>query len=134
MRGLLILAILLSFPVLEIFTLVQIADLVGWWLLAWLLLAAVAGSLLLRDAGTDAPARLLLALQSGQSLGASLWYGFIPPIAGMLLIFPGVISDIIALILLLLPISRRQSSAPPPDDGVIEGEWHKLDEPRDRLQ
>jgi len=135
MRGILILAILLAFPVLEIFTLFRVADLLGWWLLAWLLTAALIGGLLLRDAGIGAPARLLTALQSGQSLGASLWYGFIPFIAGILLIFPGVISDVIALILLLLPLPARRNAMPPAaNDEVIEGEWHNLDGPHDRLR
>jgi UPF0716 protein FxsA len=134
MRGFLILAILLAFPVLEIFTLVQVADIIGWWLLLlWLLIAALIGGRLLRGVGLDAPARLLAALQSGQSLGASLWYGFIPFIAGILLIFPGVISDVIALILLLIPV-RRSGMPPAANDEVIEGEWHEVDDNRDRLQ
>lgn len=134
MRNFLILVILLGFPVLEIFTLVQLADVIGWWLLLWLLSAALAGGLLLREAGFAAPARLLLALQSGQSLGVSLWYGFVPFIAGILLIFPGVISDAIALVLLLMSPPTRHKAPPPQDDGVIEGEWRKMDERRDRLE
>lgn len=127
MRGFLILVILLGFPVLEIFTLVRLADVIGWWLLVWLLFAAIAGWSLLREAGFAAPARLLLALQSGQTLGVSLLYGFVPVIAGILLIFPGVISDVIALILLLLSPPGRRKAPPPQDDGVIEGEWRKMD-------
>jgi UPF0716 protein FxsA len=134
MRGFLLLVILLGFPVLEIFTLVQLAGVIGWWLLLWLLFAALAGWLLLRDAGFAAPARLLASLQSGQSLGASLWYGFVPFIAGILLIFPGVISDVIALVLLLLSPPTRRKAPPYQEDGVIEGEWRKMDERRDRLE
>jgi UPF0716 protein FxsA len=133
MRGFLILAILLAFPVLEIFTLVKVAGIIGWWLLAWLLVAALLGGWLLRGAGLGAPARLLVALQSGQSLGASLWYGFIPFIAGILLIFPGIISDVIALLLLLIPVPQR-GVPPAANDEVIEGEWHEVDNNRDRLQ
>ncbi len=134
MRGILILAILLAFPVLEIFTLVRLADWAGWWLLGWLLLAALVGIVLLSDAGVDAPVRLLEALHSGQTLGASLWYGFVPFIAGVLLIFPGVVSDALALLLLLLPLPARRGGMPPAaNDEVIEGEWRKMDEPPDRL-
>lgn len=136
MRGILILAILLAFPVLEIFTLVRLADWAGWWLLGWLLLAAAFGVALLRDAGFGAPVRLLAALQSGQSLGMSLWYGFVPFAAGVLLIFPGVISDVLALLLLLLPLPGRRGRGMPAaaNDEVIEGEWRKMDEPPDRLK
>lgn len=135
MRGILILAILLAFPVLEIFTLVRLADWAGWWLLGWLLLAGAVGVALLRDAGFGAPLRLMAALQSGQSLGMSLWYGFVPFAAGVLLIFPGVISDALALILLLLPLPGGRRAIPPAaNDEVIEGEWRKMDEPPDRLK
>ena len=137
MRGLLMLAILLAFPVLEIFTLVRLADPAGWWLLVWLLLAGVFGFSLVREAGLGAPLRLLTALQSGKSLGASLFYGFIPLLAGILLIFPGVLSDAVAFILLLVQFSAPRRAPPAPDgvmeDGVIEGEWRQVDETRQRL-
>lgn len=137
MRGLLVLTILLAFPVLEIFTLVRLADLVGWWLLVWLLLAGGLGISLVRDAGFGAPLRLLAALQSGKSLGASLFYGFIPLLAGILLIFPGVVSDAVAFILLLLQVSAPRQTPPASkdgaEDGVIEGEWRQVDEVHKRL-
>jgi UPF0716 protein FxsA len=133
MRGFLILSILLAFPVLEIFTLVQLADSYGWWVLVWVLFAGLWGVLLMREAGLSAPLRLLAALQSGQTLGVSLWYGFIPVIAGALLVFPGVISDILAILLLLLPLSGRKSTPPrAANDDVIEGEWRRTDDTTDR--
>ncbi len=133
MRGFLILSILLAFPVLEIFTLVQLADSFGWWVLAWVLFAGLWGVLLMREAGMSAPLRLLAALQSGQTLGVSLWYGFIPVIAGALLVFPGVISDVLAMVLLLLPLSGRKATPPrAANDDVIEGEWRRTDDTADR--
>lgn len=134
MRGFLILTILLAFPALEIFTLVRLADLYGWWMLAWLLFTALWGVLLIREAGLSAPLRLLGALQSGQSLGRSLWYGFVPVIAGVLLVFPGVISDALAMLLLLLPLGERRTAPPPraANDEVIEGEWRRTDDPPSR--
>lgn len=134
MRGFLILAILLGFPVLEIFTLVRLADVVGWWLLPWLLCAALAGWWLLRKAGFVATHRLLQAVQSGQPMVACILYGFTPYVAGVLLIFPGVISDVIALLLLLLSPPTRRETPPPQEDGMIEGEWRKMDDRRDRIE
>lgn len=135
MRGFLILAILLGFPVLEIFTLVRLADAVGWWLLPWLLCAALAGWWWLRKAGFIAASRLLQAVQSGQPMVACILYGFIPFVAGVLLIFPGVISDVIALLLLLLPFPPTRRETPSPqEDGVIEGEWRKMGDRRDRIE
>lgn len=128
MRGFLILAILLAFPVLEIFTLVQLADRIGWWLLAWLLFTALWGVLLIREAGMSAPLRLLAALQSGQTLGVSLWYGFVPVAAGILLVLPGIISDVLAVLLLLLPLKGRKDLPRAANDEVIEGEWRQADD------
>ncbi|MEW5943988.1 MAG: FxsA family protein [Pseudomonadota bacterium] len=127
MRTALILFILLGFPVLEIFTLVQLADLIGWWLLAWVVGSALAGGLLLREAGFAIPARLFAALQAGHSLNFALLDSFRTVLAALLLIFPGVVSDFLALILLLLPHPKpsRPSSQMPGNDGVIEGEWRE---------
>ena len=47
---LLLLAILLGFPLLEIALLARLAELHGWWVLAWVVLAAVAGVALLKEA------------------------------------------------------------------------------------
>lgn len=132
MRGFLILAILLAFPVLEIFTLVQLGDRFGWWVLAWVLFTALWGILLIREAGMSAPLRLLAALQSGRNLGASLWYGFVPVAAGLLLVFPGVISDALAVLLLLAPLPKIDTPPQAANDDVIEGEWHRTDEAPDR--
>lgn len=135
MRGSLILFILLGFPVLEIFTLVRLADAIGWWLLAWVLASALTGALLLREGGFAIPLRLFAALQAGHSINVALLAGFRTIAAGLLLIFPGVISDFLALILLLLPTQKplRGNAPVRPDDGVIEGEWREAngeDHPR----
>lgn len=103
MRTLLILLILLGFPALEIYVLAKLAGTVGWWLLPWLLSSAMVGGWLVREAGAMLPLRLFAALQAGHSLSFSLLIGFRTVLAGLLLIFPGVISDFLALILLLLP-------------------------------
>ena len=125
------LAILLGFLILEIFTLVRLADIVGWWLLGWLLFAASAGWYVLRKARFVLLFRLLSALRSGREPSDSMYYAFAPFVAGVLLILPGVISDFIALLMLCgasIP-SRRKSARQ--EDGVIQGEWDKVD---DRLK
>ncbi len=132
MRGLLILIILLGFPTLEIVVLLKLADVIGWWLLVWLLAGAVWGGWLVREAGAMVPLRLFAALQSGHSLSLALLLGFRNVLAGLLLIFPGVVSDVLALILLLLPSPKGPSPPPAADDGVIEGDWRRVEE-RDRL-
>jgi UPF0716 protein FxsA len=55
-------------------------------------------------------------------------------VAGLLLIFPGVISDLVALLVLLWPLPKGQrfDAGSPGEPGIIEGEFRR--EPRgDRL-
>ena len=51
--------------------------------------------------------------------------------AGVLLIFPGVVSDFIALVLLLLPRPKAiRTNNPAPEEIIIEGEWQREDDKR----
>lgn len=127
MRTLLILLILLGFPALEIYVLAKLAGTVGWWLLPWLLSSAIIGGWLVREAGAMLPLRLFAALQAGHSLSFSLLIGFRTLLAGILLIFPGVVSDFLALILLLLP-HPKVTMPPAANDDVIDGEWRQVNE------
>ncbi|MDD5240577.1 MAG: FxsA family protein [Sulfuricella sp.] len=134
MRGLIILFILLGFPALEIYVLIKLSGFIGWWLLLWLLSSAVLGGWLVREAGVTVPQRLFAALQSGHSLSLALLFSFRTVLAGLLLIFPGVVSDVLALLLLLLP--HPKAPRPPAaanDENVIEGDWERVDD-RDRLR
>ena len=121
--GLLVLLLVLLFPALEIYTMFQVADIIGWWLLVWLLASAIIGWALIREESMAIFGRLALAVQNGQSPFVALWQSGRTMLAGVLLIFPGVISDVFALILLAWP----SGSVPPgkrnmPDDDIIEGE------------
>jgi len=132
MRTLLILLILLGFPALEIYVLAKLAGTVGWWLLPWLLSSAIVGGWLVREAGAMLPLRLFASLQAGHSLSLSLLIGFRTVLAGILLIFPGVVSDFLALILLLLPHPKVTLPTAATDD-VIDGEWKRVNE-HDKLR
>lgn len=98
-----IVLLLLSFPVLEAIGIFWVADAIGGWVLLWLLLAAVVGVLLIRLERVAWGARLLFAVQSGQSPLLSLFASGRILLAGSLLVFPGFISDAAALVLLLMP-------------------------------
>jgi UPF0716 protein FxsA len=100
---LLLLAILLGFPLAEIVLLARLAETHGWWVLGWVVLAAVAGVALLKEARFALVARVGAALAAGQFSIAAFVDSARTVLAGLLLIFPGVISDFIALTLLLLP-------------------------------
>jgi UPF0716 protein FxsA len=125
---LLLMAILLGFPLLEAAVLVRLAETLGWWILAWVVLAACAGVALIKEARFAMLARLAAGLAKGEFSIVALTDSARTVVAGILLIFPGVVSDLIALTLLLLPgprfvsdsASRREA-----EGSLIEGEFRR---------
>src|SRR5438132_13546177 len=101
-----LLVILLGFPLLEAVVLVRLTEMLGWWILAWVVLAACAGMALIKEARFAMVARLAAGLSNGTFAITALTDSARTVIAGLLLIFPGVVSDLIALTLLLLPSPR----------------------------
>ncbi len=134
--------ILLAFPFAEIFLLVDLAHKYGWWVLFYLVVIGFLGLQLIRGE------KLLLSAKMMQSLGAggnpikTMLGSARNMVAGVLLIIPGIITDIIAVVLLLIPISKPalssatnnqyQDSYKPntkaANDDVIEGEYTKIDD------
>lgn len=130
MRILILLAILLAFPALEIMLLVELGSRFGWWLLGYLLLAALGGWTLMVGERVGAFARMAMALRDGEHPGFALLASARNMVAGLLLLLPGVLSDGVALLLLLVPMSffrRRLGVAETAKDNVIEGEWRRDD-------
>jgi UPF0716 protein FxsA len=148
-----IVLLLLSFPVLEAIGIFWAASAIGAWVLLWLLLAAVIGIMLIRVERVAWGARLLFSIQSGAYPLSALFASGRILLAGGLLVFPGFISDAIALVLLLIPgtWSRRKADPlrpanddmPPPGAGprwgdvdtsskTIDGEFKR--EPDDLLR
>lgn len=130
-----IVLLLLSFPVLEAIGIFWVAHAIGNWVLLWLLLAAVAGIMLIRIERAVWGPRLLFSLQSGAHPLASLFASGRILLAGGLLVFPGFISDAIALVLLLIPgtwAGRKADPMRPANDDVLEGEFKR--EPDDLLR
>lgn len=105
MRLLLIVA-LLGFPLAEAIVLVRLSAMAGWWTLAWVVVAALAGVALIKEARFAMVARLAAGLAHGSFSIAALTDSARTVLAGLLLIFPGVISDLLALAVLLLPSPR----------------------------
>ena len=134
---LLILVILMGFPLLEGAVLYELAAGPtghGGWVVAWLVFAAIAGVVLIKQARFSLVTRLAAALSQGQFSLAAIIDSFRTVLAGLLLIFPGVISDVMALFLLLLPLrepayqrAQRATSNGTRirSDGVIEGEFRR---------
>lgn len=135
MRGLLLLILL--YPFAEIATLVAMADTWGGGMtMLWIILSAIIGIAMLRN--QQLGTLLTLGSLMGQGDRISL-YSLLWPLryllAGVLFLIPGVISDVLA-VLLLLPLkgpSIPRSAAPPPSaDNVIDGEYTREDDPVDR--
>ncbi|HUQ27421.1 MAG TPA: FxsA family protein [Usitatibacter sp.] len=121
-------AILLGFPLLEAVVLVRLSETMGWWILAWVVLAAVAGMALIKEARFALVARLAAGFAQGRFSIVALTDSARTVVAGILLIFPGVVSDLIALTLLLLPGPRVvvESGARRDRRGsFIEGEYRR---------
>lgn len=124
----LFIAILLGFPLLELWVAVLVAQKIGWWLLAWLVGAVFAGVTLIREEQFAIFGRLMGAVQQGQNPFHAIFSSGRVMLAGLLFIFPGVITDFLALILLLWP---QQQKRPVQKTDVIEGEFRRE---KDRLE
>ncbi|HEX7466406.1 MAG TPA: FxsA family protein [Usitatibacter sp.] len=125
---LLLLVILLGFPVLELVVLVRLGESFGWWILAWVVLAACAGMALIKEARFAMVARLASGLARGEFSIVALTDSARTVVAGLLLIYPGVVSDLIAITLLLLPGPRfiADSAARRESGGtLIEGDFRR---------
>ncbi len=135
---LLILGILMGFPLLEGAVLYRLGQGHGGWVVAWVLFAAIAGIVLIKQARFSLITRLASELSRGQFSLAAIIDSSRTVLAGLLLIFPGIISDVMALVLLLLPIRepayqyapvRVDRAATPAREsnhgGVIEGEFRR---------
>ena len=120
-----ILIILLGFPILELVILLRLGDQYGWWVGVYLLSSAVLGWNLIQEERLAVFGRLYHITQSGQSPIWALLTSAKRLLAGVLLILPGVISDVLALIILLIPMPK--SRTPAANDDAIEGEWRRED-------
>ena len=133
---------LLAFPFVEIFLLVNLAQKYGWWVLFYLVVIGFLGLQLIRGEKLLLSAKMMQSLSAGGNPIKTLLGSARNMVAGVLLIIPGVITDILAVILLLIPMSKpslagatnsqHQDSYPPnskaANDDVIEGEYTKIDE------
>jgi UPF0716 protein FxsA len=104
----LIFAILLAFPFAEIFLLVKLGHSYGWWLLVYLVVIGVLGLQLIRGEKLLISAKMMQSLSSGGNPIKTMLGSARNMVAGVLLMIPGVITDIIAVILLLIPISNSK--------------------------
>lgn len=131
----LLLAIVLGFPLVDLFATVRFARWTGVPVWAWLGLSFVAGLYLLRNERTAFRANTVAATHGGQPLLRGLVDSGRKVLAGLLFLLPGVVSDLFALVLLALPINvgrefatRTATAGPWRQPGkVIEGSYRRGD-------
>jgi UPF0716 protein FxsA len=111
----LLVVVFIVVPVVELYVIIQIGQLIGVWpTLALLLADALLGSLLLRHQGRGAWRRFNAAIEERRFPAREVADGLMIAIGGTLLLTPGFVTDVFGLILLVPPtraIVRRLSRA-----------------------
>jgi UPF0716 protein FxsA len=145
--------LLLLFPFLELWLLLAVGDAIGALpTLTLLVLGSLSGVLLLRQVGWLTAWRVDQRLRAGEPPNAELMDGFALAVAGLLLLLPGFLSDLVGIAFLLRPLRRllagalvgrqrdrtrraeeawragRQDAGQPRNPNVIEGEYRREDE------
>ena len=122
-----VMLIVLIFPILDVLATIRFARWTGIPTVVWLLASAIAGSLLLRHEITTFRAKTLAALRGDQPLLRGLLDSGRKVLAALLLILPGVVSDLIALTLLSLPFNLGSSLATQAAGSTINGDHRRID-------
>jgi len=107
-----------------------VAAVLGLWLIVRAKSSLLAGLATLRQSTLAAGAQLNAGALLGYFLASARAF-----FAGLLLLFPGALSDLLALLIVLLPGRVVAPAVPhPPDDGVIEGEFREIPDDPARLR
>lgn len=107
----LLIALFIVFPIVEIAVLVKFGQAYGfWWTLAVILSTAVAGTAVMYHQGFQVMNRAMEALSAGRPPIGPVVDGAFIMLAGVLLITPGLISDVSGA-LLLVPWIRHRVAA-----------------------
>ena len=129
-----LLAIVLVFPLFDLYVTTRFASWTGMPLWIWLAAALVVGLLLLRNERVAFRRHTVAALHGDQSLLRDLLDSGRKVLAGILFIMPGILSDVMALLLLLLPINHGRLRPQPAGAGrgfhrgeAIEGEYRRTE-------
>ena len=126
-----VLAILLAFPIADLYVTSRIARWTGVPLWLWLTGSFLAGLLVLRNERMEFRARMVSALRGDQSLMRDLLDSGRKVIAAFLLIIPGLVSDLMALVLLALPLNVGHEPQPQAAGryrrDVIDGDYRRIE-------
>lgn len=126
-------------PIVEIYVLIQVGQVIGaWWTVLILVADSLIGSWLLRREGGRAWRGLQTAISEGRMPARELADAALVVLGGALMISPGFVTDVVGL-LAILPLTRplgrrllagvvarrlvvRNARRPGPPDDVVQGE------------
>lgn len=109
MRLIIVMAVL-GLPIAEIWVLISLANIYGWWVVLYLFVMIVLGLQLIRNEKDLLSGYLMQSLIHNKHPAKVLFGSARNILAGVLLIIPGVITDIIAAVLLLIPLTQANAS------------------------
>lgn len=131
---------------LEFYLSIQVALWLGWWTLAWIIGAAGLGYFLITEEKVEFMFRVVDALRERRSLWSAVADSGRTLVAAILFIIPGIVSDILALIVWFFPLDfifekktqpdtpeaqpHQSSPSPTSQPVIIEGEFKREDERR----
>jgi UPF0716 protein FxsA len=125
--------IVLALPFLDLWGLWELVRFIGPLpTLALVVVAAVIGIAIIRSERVRMGPRLQALREGGAWSLPSLLYTFRRLVAGILLMYPGVLSDVVAVILLLLPEQTAGATAQPASARqIIDGEFRRVEPAND---
>jgi len=130
----------LALPFLELAAFIAVAQALGLlWALALIGAGSFAGAMVLRHAGGNHVARVRVAMGDGGFSALQVdGPGTAALFAGILLLIPGFITDVLGLLLLIAPLRRLlaglidRNAARPRNDGLVDldpAQWHQVPDP-----
>lgn len=94
-------------PLVEIFVIIQVGQVIGaWWTVLLLVVDSLLGAWLLKREGARTWRAFRQALQDGRWPGDEVAQGAMVIVGGTLLLTPGFVTDVVGFVL-LIPVSRR---------------------------
>jgi UPF0716 protein FxsA len=109
-----LLIIVLCFPFIDLYATVRFARFTGVPVWGWLVMSFIAGFYLLRNERMAFRAATIAAMHGEQPLLRGLLDSGRKVLAGFLFMVPGVLSDLLALLLLALPLNLGREFTPRP--------------------
>ncbi len=145
--------VFVAFPLVEIAVLIKVGQVLGVWpTITLLIAAAILGFFVIREQGLSMVSRAIAAMNAGKAPIGPVLDSYVQILAGMLLIIPGLVTDLVGLILLVPPVRRatirwglsrmfggmrdpdRSQKTKNGDTIVIEGTYERLDDDPDKPQ